>query len=90
MTPTDLRILSAFPPPPGEVYGLDLIERTGLGAGRFYPSIANLEAADLIASRFEGEHYPRRRMYHLTPDGLRRRFEECQSAPAGWPALEGR
>ncbi len=82
MNKTDLRILAAFPPPPGETYGRELSVKTGYGAGTVMVSLYRLERQDaLISSRWEdaevarADRRPPRRLYRLTDAGLRERFE---------------
>jgi PadR family transcriptional regulator PadR len=58
-----------------ELYGLELVEATGLPPGTIYPIMARLEGAGWVTSRWEetGEEpkgRPRRRYYRLTEDGL--------------------
>jgi PadR family transcriptional regulator, regulatory protein PadR len=58
-----------------ELYGLELVEATGLPPGTIYPIMARLEHAGWVSSRWEesdGEvkGRPRRRYYRLTADGV--------------------
>jgi DNA-binding PadR family transcriptional regulator len=58
-----------------EVYGLEIVDATGLPPGTIYPIMARLESAGWVGSRWEqaDEHAdgrPRRRYYTLTGDGL--------------------
>ncbi|GAB2864008.1 hypothetical protein GCM10027176_77390 [Actinoallomurus bryophytorum] len=58
--------------PGREMYGLELIEATGLRGGTLYPLVARLERAGLLESAWEppaAEGLPRRRHYRLTRDG---------------------
>lgn len=57
-----------------ELYGLELVDATGLPPGTIYPILARLEAAGWVDSRWEQvdqrvEGRPRRRYYRVTPDG---------------------
>ncbi|MDR7275185.1 PadR family transcriptional regulator [Catenuloplanes atrovinosus] len=60
--------------PPAELYGLQIVDATGLPPGTIYPILARLESAEWVTSRWEdGEHAegrPRRRYYRLTPDSV--------------------
>jgi PadR family transcriptional regulator PadR len=67
-----LRALSAEPD--SELYGLEIVEATGLLPGTVYPILARLEHAGWLSSRWEVidqrvEGRPRRRYYRLTADG---------------------
>jgi PadR family transcriptional regulator, regulatory protein PadR len=58
-----------------ELYGLELVEATGLPPGTIYPIMARLEGAGWVTSRWEetGEEpkgRPRRRYYRFTADGV--------------------
>jgi DNA-binding PadR family transcriptional regulator len=58
-----------------ELYGLELVEATGLPPGTIYPIMARLGRAGWVSSRWEesdGEvkGRPRRRCYRLTADGV--------------------
>jgi DNA-binding PadR family transcriptional regulator len=58
-----------------ELYGLELVEATGLPPGTIYPIMARLEGAGWVSSRWEeidpgAEGRPRRRYYRLTADGI--------------------
>lgn len=62
--------------PDVELYGLQLVEHTGLPPGTIYPIMARLEAAGWLASRWEdvderAEGRPRRRYYRLTGPSAR-------------------
>lgn len=57
--------------PASEVYGLQIVEATGLPPGTIYPILSRLEAAGWIDSRWEevDQHAagrPRRRYYRFT------------------------
>lgn len=56
--------------PQTELYGLQIVEQTGLPPGTIYPIMARLEAAGWLHSRWEevdqhAEGRPRRRYYRL-------------------------
>ncbi len=59
----------------GAVYGLDIIERTGLPSGTVYPTLQRLEKRGFVTGRWEAdslaraEGRPRRRYYRLTAAG---------------------
>lgn len=68
----ETRILTALAEPWGNPqtiiwsYGLDLMRRTGMRPGRFYPALGRLERAGMVEARWdEKEPNPkrRRRMY---------------------------
>jgi PadR family transcriptional regulator PadR len=69
-------VLSTMLADPGRaMYGLELIETTGLRGGTLYPLVARLERAGLLESAWEppaAEGRPRRRYYRLTRDGAAR------------------
>jgi DNA-binding PadR family transcriptional regulator len=61
--------------PDRELYGLELVEATGLPPGTIYPIMARLESAGWVSSRWEeiGQEpkgRPRRRYYRLTAEGV--------------------
>jgi PadR family transcriptional regulator, regulatory protein PadR len=70
------QLLRAMLADPGrEMYGLELIEATGLRGGTLYPLVAWLERAGWLESEWEpraAEGHPRRRYYRLTRDGAAR------------------
>jgi DNA-binding PadR family transcriptional regulator len=59
----------------GYVYGFDIMDATGLPSGTVYPALRRMEAAGLIASRWESaasaqkDQRPPRRYYELTSAG---------------------
>ena len=59
----------------GKVFGLDIIEQTGLASGTVYPLLRRFERSAIVASTWEtpeeayGHRRPRRRNYRLTDDG---------------------
>jgi PadR family transcriptional regulator, regulatory protein PadR len=58
-----------------ELYGLELVEATGLPPGTIYPIMARLESAGWVSSRWEetgqeAKGRPRRRYYRLSADGV--------------------
>ena len=72
---TTLEVLRAFlEKPTGQLYGLQLIQTTGVKAGALYPILSRLEADGLIAGEWEAideaaEGRRRRRYYRLTALG---------------------
>lgn len=73
-----LRVLEAFlENPAGELAGADVQKLGRLASGTLYPILLRLESAGWFVSRWEqvdpaGVGRPRRRLYRLTPTGLRR------------------
>lgn len=71
-----LKVLRALLSEPGaELYGLEILRRTGLKSGTVYPLLDRLEAAGLAESYWEeidptDEGRPRRRFYRLTGAGV--------------------
>jgi DNA-binding PadR family transcriptional regulator len=61
-----------------QTYGLRVIRETALPSGTVYPILARLEEAGWVVSEWEesAEKGPRRRLYRLTPEGVR----EAQNA----------
>jgi DNA-binding PadR family transcriptional regulator len=61
----------------GKVFGLDIIEHTGLASGTVYPLLRRFEEAGLVTSTWEtpaeafGHRRPQRRNYQLTDSGHR-------------------
>ena len=59
----------------GKVFGLDIVEHTGLASGTVYPMLRRFERAGLVDSTWEtpekafGNRRPQRRNYRLTKDG---------------------
>jgi DNA-binding PadR family transcriptional regulator len=59
----------------GSVYGLDIMERTGLPSGTVYPTLGRLEKRGYLTARWEAdgvarsEGRPRRRYYRVTGTG---------------------
>jgi PadR family transcriptional regulator PadR len=73
-----LKVLQAFIALSGgeRLYGLELMDRTGLKSGTLYPVLARLEQAEWISSTWEDADprdagRPRRRYYELTALGQR-------------------
>src|SRR5579884_718413 len=68
-----LRVLTALVEEPGdEVYGLEILRRTGLKSGTLYPILDRLVEAGWVSARWEDEpggSGPRRRFYRLTGEG---------------------
>ena len=76
-----LRVLEAFLEEPGEqLAGADVARRGHLASGTLYPILLRLESAGWLTSRWENidpadAGRPRRRLYRMTPTGLRRASE---------------
>lgn len=68
----------------GKVYGLDIIEHTGLPSGTVYPMLRRFEESGLVASCWEtpeeafGNRRPQRRNYRLTAAGQRARAQAVE------------
>jgi DNA-binding PadR family transcriptional regulator len=72
----------------GKVFGMDVIEHTGLPSGTVYPILRRFEREGLVESAWEtperafGNRRPQRRNYRLTEQGLgalaeaRRRYRQ--------------
>ena len=99
-----LVLLALAGEPDRELYGLEIVEMTGLLPGTIYPILARLEHAGWLSSHWEvidqrAEGRPRRRYYRLTPDGTAAaaaardradaRGRPRRSLPAGNPLLGG-
>ncbi len=84
-----LKVLEAFLENPGEqLSGAEVHQRCGLASGTLYPILLRLEAAGWFVSRWESINpssagRPRRRLYRLTPTGLRRAGEVFASFKRG-------
>lgn len=80
-------VLQAFlHAPDAPLYGLEVVEATGLLPGTIYPILARLEQAGWLVSEWEvvdeqAAGRPRRRYYRLTADGV--------AAARDMPALPG-
>ncbi len=76
-----LRVLEAFlENPTGELAGADVQKLGRLASGTLYPILLRLESGGWFVSRWENVDpasvgRPRRRLYRLTPTGLRRASE---------------
>jgi DNA-binding PadR family transcriptional regulator len=76
-----LRVLEAFlESPTDELAGADVQKLGRLASGTLYPILLRLESAGWFQSRWEDVDpssvgRPRRRLYRLTPGGLRRASE---------------
>jgi PadR family transcriptional regulator, regulatory protein PadR len=76
-----LRVLEAFlANPTDELAGADVQKLGRLASGTLYPILLRLESAGWFLSRWEdvdpsSAGRPRRRLYRLTPGGLRRASE---------------
>ena len=87
-----LRVLEAFlENPTDELAGADLQKRGRLASGTLYPILLRLESAGWFISRWEAVDpssigRPRRRLYRLTPSGLRRASEVFSTFGRGVPA----
>src|SRR3954466_10953418 len=76
--------------PTEAMYGLELMNVINLKSGTVYQILARLEQAGWLTSKWEDpavhelEKRPRRRMYHLTPDGIEhaRRLVSQDAFPA--------
>ena len=70
-----LRVLGAFIEAPAkELWGAELIEKTGLSSGTLYPLLLRFEKYDLLESHWEEDKptdlgRPRRRLYRITTSG---------------------
>ena len=59
----------------GYLYGFDIMDATGLPSGTVYPALRRMEAAGLIASRWEGadvaqrDQRPARKYYEVLKSG---------------------
>jgi PadR family transcriptional regulator, regulatory protein PadR len=77
-----------------ELYGLELVEATGLPPGTIYPIMARLESAGWVSSRWEetgpeAKGRPRRRYYGLTADGVAQAQAVLASSDARRDARRG-
>jgi PadR family transcriptional regulator, regulatory protein PadR len=76
-----MRVLDAFlSGPHDELAGADVARRGHIASGTLYPILLRLESAGWLVSRWERidpslEGRPRRRLYRMTPSGLRRTSE---------------
>ena len=71
-----------------ELSGAEVHQRCGLASGTLYPILLRLEAAGWFVSRWESidpsiAGRPRRRLYRLTPTGLKRASEVFASFSRG-------
>ena len=68
----------------GKVFGLDIIEHTGLPSGTVYPMLRRFESAGLVESAWEtpeeafGHRRPKRRNYQLTESGRSARVRAAE------------
>jgi PadR family transcriptional regulator, regulatory protein PadR len=87
LTHTATMILQAIDA--GCVYGLSVMDATGLPSGTVYPAMRRLEAANLIRSSWESQRIadaaqrPARKYYKLTAEGRAR----LQTAQKRYPLL---
>lgn len=73
--------------PDQDVYGLEIVDATGLPPGTIYPILARLETAGWVTSRWEEidqrtRNRPRRRYYTFTAEGLAAARVAAQAAEA--------
>jgi len=59
-----------------EIAGADIMKAAGISSGTLYPILLRLERAGVLSSRWEKEKpqdlgRPRRRLYRITPAGVR-------------------
>lgn len=82
----------------GHRFGLDIMDATGLPSGTVYPTLARMEARAYVESEWEDERAaseagrPRRRYYHVTPEGtraLREALERLGTIAGVRPRLAG-
>jgi PadR family transcriptional regulator, regulatory protein PadR len=84
-----LRVLEAFlEDPAAELAGADVQKRGHLSSGTLYPILLRLESAGWLVSRWErvdpaAVGRPRRRLYRVTPTGLRATNEVFASFSRG-------
>jgi DNA-binding MarR family transcriptional regulator len=84
-----LKVLEAFlENPADQLSGAEVHQRCGLASGTLYPILMRLESAGWFVSRWESVDpssagRPRRRLYRLTPTGLRRAGEVFASFNRG-------
>ena len=88
MTVTTQAVLGALLGADGEVFGLEIVRITGLGAGTIYPILQRLQAAGWVTARWESADdahtagRPARRYYHLSPTGHARAEHALSSGTA--------
>ena len=84
-----LRVLDAFLEDPAkQLSGAEVHQRCGIASGTLYPILLRLESAGWFVSQWESidpssAGRPRRRLYRLTPVGLRRASEVFASFNKG-------
>jgi len=84
-----LKVLEAFlDDPTAEIAGADVQKRGHLSSGTLYPILLRLESVGWLVSRWEKVDpatvgRPRRRLYRVTPTGLRRTSEVFASLSRG-------
>jgi PadR family transcriptional regulator, regulatory protein PadR len=84
-----LRVLEVFLENPIEQFaGADVHQRCGVASGTLYPILLRLESAGWFVSQWESIDpsavgRPRRRLYRLTPAGVRRASEVFASFNRG-------
>lgn len=85
LTRQTLQVLEEFLAHPDErLYGLELIDATGLASGTIYPLLHRLTTAGWLATGVEGIHpeeagRPERRLYWLTGEGASLAREAVES-----------
>ena len=78
LTYSSMKVLKAFMENPmGELAGAEIHKLASVGTGTLYPILLRFEAAGWLKSRWEAidpkeAGRPRKRLYHLTPDGMAR------------------
>jgi PadR family transcriptional regulator PadR len=88
MTMTTQAVLGALLGADGEVFGLEIVRTTGLGAGTIYPILQRLQAAGWVIARWESADdahaagRPARRYYHLSHTGQARAEHALSTATA--------
>jgi DNA-binding PadR family transcriptional regulator len=86
MTLPTQAVLGALLAAEGEVFGLEIVRTSGLGAGTIYPILQRLQTAGWVTARWEPagqahiEGRPPRRYYHLTNRGHARAVNALGSA----------
>jgi len=80
LTKQTMLVLSILIAHPDGIAGSVLAAESHLASGSLYPILIRLETAGLIRSEWEGGEQgekPRRRLYAITPLGVRRAREEA-------------
>ena len=93
MTIPTRAVLGALLDAEGEVFGLEIVRTSGLGAGTIYPILQRLQAAGWVTARWEpaehahAEGRPPRRYYQLTRLGQARAVNISGSSTPQRPTL---